>query len=185
MLFKRMNKKTLISNIVAIALLVAFSILINGAITLKSLVNWILIYSISALALNIICGCLGEFVLGHGGFLLIGYTVAVLVGQLMVKVCGADFIKEYIYMHRGQHLYLLGYVVTFLSGQLGFFLCIVLPVLIYTIWQIYRLVVAITQNQKQKILEEASTQTSDELKQAIINEYLAKQKALEEAKEKE
>lgn len=83
----------------------------------------------------------------------------------------------------GVRIPLLGYVVTFLSGQLGFFLCIVLPVLLYTIWQVYKLVVAISQNQKQKILEEASTQTSDELKQAIINEYLAKQKALEEAKQ--
>ena len=97
MLFKRMNKKVLISNLVAIALLIVFSIIINGAITLKSLVNWILIYSISALALNIVCGCLGEFVLGHGGFLLIGYTVAVLLGQFVVKTCGTDFIKEYIY----------------------------------------------------------------------------------------
>jgi len=57
MLFKRMNKKNLISNLVAIAVLLAFSILIEGAITLRTLVTWILIYSISALALNIICGC--------------------------------------------------------------------------------------------------------------------------------
>lgn len=115
MLFKRMNKKVLISNLVAIALLIVVSIIINGAITLKSLVNWILIYSISALALNIICGCLGEFVLGHGGFLLIGYTVAVLLGQFVVKTCGTDFIKEYIYITKGEHLYFLGYVFTFVS----------------------------------------------------------------------
>lgn len=80
---------------------------------------------------------------------------------------------------------LLGYIVTFLSGQLGFFLCIVLPVLVYTIWQVYKLVVVIIQNQKEKILEEAQAQTSDDVKQAIINEYLAKQKALEENKENE
>mgnify|MGYP003315637625 FL=1 len=113
MLFKRMNKKTLISNLVAIALLFAFSIYTQGTITTKDLVNWILIYSISALALNIICGCLGEFVLGHGGFLLIGYTVAVLVGQFMVNICGTDFIKEYVYVHKGQQLHLLGYVFVF------------------------------------------------------------------------
>ena len=110
MLFKRMNKKTLISNLVAIALLVVFTIAINGAITLTRLVNLILIYSISALSLNIICGCLGEFVLGHGGFLLIGYTVAVLVGQVMVKVCGTDFIEQYVYIHQGSRLYFLGYI---------------------------------------------------------------------------
>ena len=128
MLFKRMNKKTLISNLVAIALLFAFSIYTQGTITTKDLVNWILIYSISALALNIICGCLGEFVLGHGGFLLIGYTVAVLVGQFMVNICGTDFIKEYVYVHKGQQLHLLGYVFVFfdvivaamVTGLIGF-----------------------------------------------------------------
>ena len=128
MLFKRMKKQTLISNLVSIALLVVFSLSIEGAITLRSLVSWILIYSISALALNIICGCLGEFVLGHGGFLLVGYTTAVLVGQFLYKTCGADFFKEFIYTSRGQELHLLGYGFAFIdvliaavvTGLIGF-----------------------------------------------------------------
>ena len=128
MLFKRMNKKSLISNLVAIAVLLAFSILIEGAITLRTLVTWILIYSISALALNIICGCLGEFMLGHGGFLLVGYTTAVLIAQFLLKICGDDFFKEYIYMYRGQQLHWLGYVFSFVivmsaalvTGLIGF-----------------------------------------------------------------
>jgi len=128
MLFKRMNKKNLISNLVAIAVLLAFSILIEGAITLRTLVTWILIYSISALALNIICGCLGEFMLGHGGFLLVGYTTAVLIAQFLLKICGDDFFKEYIYMYRGQQLHWLGYVFSFVivmsaalvTGLIGF-----------------------------------------------------------------
>ena len=115
MLLKRMNKKILISNLVAVALLVGFSIAIEGAISLRGLVSWILIYSISALALNIICGCLGEFVLGHGGFLLVGYTVAVLIEQFLYNTCGASFFKDYIYTTRGQELHFLGYVFSFVD----------------------------------------------------------------------
>ena len=93
------------------------------------------------------------------------------------KVSPGDIISVYT----GFRLPLLGYIITFLSGKVGFFVCIVLPVLLYTIWQVYKLIVIIMKNQKEKILEEA--QTSDEVKQAIINEYLAKQKELESQKE--
>ena len=128
MLFKRMNKRSLISNLISIALLVVFSLAIEGTFTLRSLVSWILIFSVSALALNIICGCLGEFVLGHGGFLLIGYTVAVLVGQLLFKLCGPEFFKQNIYVVLGQKLLPLGYgfaaidimVAAVVTGLIGF-----------------------------------------------------------------
>ena len=79
MLFKRMNKRNLISTIVLIVTLLVISILSQQSITLPRIINLIFIYSIAALALNVICGCLGEFVLGHGGFVLIGYTAAVLI----------------------------------------------------------------------------------------------------------
>lgn len=91
-------------------------------------------------------------------------------------VAPGDIISKYT----GVRLPLLGYVITFLSSQLGFFICIVFPVLLYTIWQVYKLIKVIMENQKAKILEEAQDQTSEELKQAIINEYLAKQKELEQ-----
>ena len=81
--FKRMNKKNLISTLVSIALLVVFSIAIEGTVTLSGIFSLIFIYAIAALALNIICGCLGEFVLGHGGFVLIGYTIAVKIMQFV------------------------------------------------------------------------------------------------------
>ena len=91
-------------------------------------------------------------------------------------VAPGDIISKYT----GVRLPLLGYVITFLSSQLGFFICIVFPVLLYTIWQVYKLIKVILENQKTKILEEAQDQTSEELKQAIINEYLSKQKQLEQ-----
>lgn len=110
MLLKRMDKKKLISNIVAVALLIVFSILIEGGTTLPKIVNLILIYSIGALSLNVICGCLGEFVLGHGGFLLIGYTVFVLISTLLKNYIDPTFFKQNIYTILGGKLHILGYL---------------------------------------------------------------------------
>ena len=90
---------------------------------------------------------------------------------------------DIISVYTGFRIPLLGYVITFLSSQLGFFICIVFPVLLYTIWQVYKLIKVLLENNKAKVLEEAKQQTSDEVRQAIINEYLAKQ--AQEAKEKQ
>ncbi len=93
------------------------------------------------------------------------------------NVSEGDIISKYT----GFRIPLLGYVLTFLSTQLGFFICIVFPILIYTIWEVYKLIVIIMHNQKVKMIEEASDATSDAVKEAIIAEYLAKQQ--EAAKE--
>ena len=90
------------------------------------------------------------------------------------KVAPGDIVSVYT----GVRLPILGYILTFMGSQAGFFVCIVLPVLLYTIWQVYKLIKVVMSNQKEKILSEA--QTSEEMKQAIINEYLAKQKELEQ-----
>ena len=95
------------------------------------------------------------------------------------KVYEGDIVSKY----SGFRIPLLGYIITFLTTQLGFFLCIVLPVLIYTIWQVYKLIIVVMNNQKVKMLEEVSSQTSEEAKQAIIAEYLAQQKLKEENNE--
>ena len=95
------------------------------------------------------------------------------------KVLEGDIVSKY----SGFRIPLLGYIITFLTTQLGFFLCIVLPVLLYTIWQVYILVITIMNNQKVKMLEEVKEQTSEEAKQAIIAEYLAQQKLKEENNE--
>ena len=111
MLFKRMNKRSLISNIVAIVVLLVISIVAEGSKTLPELLGLIFIYSIAALALNVICGCLGEFVLGHGGFLLIGYTVAVIIASLLKNAIDPSFLRASIYTPRGAELHLLGYLI--------------------------------------------------------------------------
>ncbi len=69
-----------------------------------------------------------------------------------------------------------GAVIDFLSTQLGFFIFILLPVLIFTIFQIYKLVNVIMYNKKVDMLNSVNENASDEVKEAIIAEYLAKQK---------
>lgn len=112
MKFKKINKRNLISNIVAIAILLTGCILIQSSNNLlwTKIISKILIFSIAALSLNIVCGCLGEFALGHGGFLLIGYTFAVLIASFMRKIIGNSAYKELIYSSR-EGLHALGYLV--------------------------------------------------------------------------
>ena len=109
MLFKRMNKRNLISNVILIAVLLGFSIFSKQSVTLPRIINLIFIYSIAALALNVVCGCLGEFVLGHGGFVLIGYTLAVLIMKQIQGMVDPAFFKESIYTVLGGKLHPLGY----------------------------------------------------------------------------
>lgn len=97
--FKRMKKRNLISNLVSIALLVVVCVLVQSSKSLlwNKIISKILIFSIAALSLNIVCGCLGEFALGHGGFLLIGYTAAVLIASFTRNMIGADVYKDMVY----------------------------------------------------------------------------------------
>ncbi|MBQ3005327.1 MAG: signal peptidase I [Clostridia bacterium] len=69
----------------------------------------------------------------------------------------------------------LGTVFKFLRSQLGFFLCILLPIALFFLWQLYKLIVAINDNKKAKALEELS-ENEEEIKRKAIEEYLAKQK---------
>jgi len=79
----------------------------------------------------------------------------------------------------------LGKVFDFLKSQLGFFLCILLPIALFFLWQLYKLIVAINDNKKAKALEELS-ENEEEIKKKAIEEYLAQQKASEaQAEEKQ
>ena len=109
---KKIKVRNLISNLVSIAILLAVCIVVNGSGNLlwTKIISKVLIFSIAALSLNIVCGCLGEFALGHGGFLLIGYTFAVIVATFMRNIIGVDTYKELIYSSR-EGLHALGYLV--------------------------------------------------------------------------
>ena len=76
----------------------------------------------------------------------------------------------------GTRIPVMGSVIDYLSTQWGFFLVILLPVLLFTIYQIYKLVSVVLYNQKVDLINAANEATSDEVKEAIIAEYLAKQK---------
>ena len=82
----------------------------------------------------------------------------------------------------GTKVPVVGSVLDYLSTQMGFFLVILLPVLLFTLYQIYNLVQVILHNHKVDMINAANEATSDEVKEAIIAEYLAKQK--EEAEDK-
>lgn len=94
-------------------------------------------------------------------------------------VAPGDVIGKY----NGTRIPVLGTVIDYLSTQLGFFLVILLPVLLFTLYQIYKLVAVILYNHKVDMVNAANEATSDEVKEAIIAEYLAKQKE-EEAEDK-
>lgn len=88
-------------------------------------------------------------------------------------VAPGDVISKY----NGTRIPVMGSVLDFLGTKLGFFLVIVLPVLLYTLFQVYKLIAVILHNQKAKLAE-----NEEEIKKAAIAEYLAKQ--AEDAKEK-
>jgi signal peptidase len=79
----------------------------------------------------------------------------------------------------GTRIPVLGSVIDFLSTQLGFFLVILLPVLLFTIYQIYKLIAVLLYNHKVDMINAVNESASDEVKEAIIAEYLAKQKSEE------
>jgi signal peptidase len=90
-------------------------------------------------------------------------------------IAPGDVIGKY----NGTRVPVLGSVIDYLSTQLGFFLVILLPVLLFTLYQIYKLVMVILHNHKVDVLNSMNESTSDEVKEAIIAEYLAKQKEQE------
>lgn len=84
---------------------------------------------------------------------------------------------------------LLGHFIDFLKTPLGFIICLVLPLLSFIGWQAYKLIVLFFKSKQAELAEEAENiknskgEISEEEKNAIIAEYLAKQQ--EKAKQDE
>ena len=84
---------------------------------------------------------------------------------------------------------LLGHFIDFLKTPLGFIICLVLPLLSFIGWQAYKLIVLFFKSKQAELAEEAENiknskgEISEEEKNAIIAEYLAKQQ--EQAKQDE
>lgn len=81
------------------------------------------------------------------------------------------------------HVPFVGSVIDFIKKPVGFVLCLVLPLLAFIAYQIYKLVTIYMQAKKEEILQEAKAGVSDDAKDAIIKEYLEKLKAEEAAKQ--
>jgi hypothetical protein len=81
------------------------------------------------------------------------------------------------------HIPAVGGFIDFLKEPLGFVLCLVLPMLAFIAWQVYKLISIYIQGKKEQMLEEAKDNVSDEAKDAIIREYLAKMQAQAESAE--
>ncbi len=81
------------------------------------------------------------------------------------------------------HIPVVGAVIDFIKKPIGFIICLVLPLLAFIGYQIYKLVTTYMQAKREQILEEAKEGVSEDAKDAIIKEYLEKLKAEEAAKQ--
>ncbi len=92
----------------------------------------------------------------------------------------SDIISVYKFRIAG-----LGNVVNFLRTTLGFFLCVFTPLAAFIIYEAYRLITIIIYNKRVEMIDNVKDSTSEDVKNAIIQEYLEKQKLGEEQKENE
>ena len=85
----------------------------------------------------------------------------------------------------------LGKLIDFLKTPLGFIICLVVPLLAFIAWQAYKLILLIFKSKQAELEEQAGnlkntqntkSELTEEEKNAIIAEYLAKQKAQEQEK---
>ena len=91
-------------------------------------------------------------------------------------VAAADIVAKYNSKISG-----LGKAVDFLETQKGFFICIVLPLILFFLYKLYHFIkVLVTVKQEKAGL---SKEDEEELKKKAVEEYLAKQKEEQEASE--
>lgn len=77
----------------------------------------------------------------------------------------------------------LGAVIGFLRSSLGFFLCIVLPLILFFLYELYHFITLVVAERTKKKLAAApvSAETEEEIKRKAIEEYLAQQAAQQAA----
>lgn len=73
----------------------------------------------------------------------------------------------------------LGKALDFLRTKTGFFVCIVIPMAIFFLFELYKFIMVIIETKKQSVPEI----DEEEIKRKAIEEYLAKEKAAKEASE--
>ena len=74
----------------------------------------------------------------------------------------------------------VGAVIAFLRSSLGFFLCIVLPLILFFVYELYRFIAIVVSERAKRA--PVAKETEEEIKKRAIEEFLAAQKAEEAAK---
>ena len=74
-----------------------------------------------------------------------------------------------------------GKIMDFLRTKTGFFICIVIPMAIFFLFELYKFIITVNEIRKPKLTED----DEEEIKKKAIEEYLASQKAKEEAEKAE
>ncbi len=78
----------------------------------------------------------------------------------------------------------LGNVISFLRSSLGFFLCIVLPLILFFLYELYNFISIIVSEKAKKASANAAAIDEEAIKKQAVEEYLAKQKDEEEIKKR-
>ena len=78
----------------------------------------------------------------------------------------------------------LGNVISFLRSSLGFFLCIVLPLILFFLFELYNFITILVSERAKKAAANAPAVDEEEIKRRAVEEYLAKQKDEEEIKKR-
>ena len=76
----------------------------------------------------------------------------------------------------------VGNVISFLRSSLGFFLCIVLPLVLFFLYELYNFITILVTERQKKATAGAAAVDEEEIKRRAIEEYLAKQQNEEEIK---
>ena len=78
----------------------------------------------------------------------------------------------------------VGNVLSFLRSSLGFFLCIVLPLILFFLYELYNFITILVAERAKKNASAVSKETEEEIKRRAIEEYLKAQAAAASAVEK-
>lgn len=98
-----------------------------------------------------------------------------------VLVSSGDVVGKF----NGKVIPFMGTVMNVLSSKWGFFFIILVPILLFTVYQVYRLIATVLYNKKVEMASFAADRASDDVKEAIIAEYLAKQETDNQSKQDE
>jgi signal peptidase len=93
--------------------------------------------------------------------------------------------KDILAVYTGTKIPGVGAFLTFIRTQLGFFLCVLLPMILFFVYEAIRVIMNIVAYNKEKAIEAAqdavaNSDLTEEQKQRAIEEYLAQQRAQEE-----